>query len=162
MGFQLRNHLAIVTTQDKQSCCCHTKNRQETKQITGNVCARVTKLSLNNASFHRKCTESTTTQTRGACDTCKQGRKGKPNHKSVRNSPCLGHDFKSVKQEEEWSMRAPRGRHIRMVSDVRRKSARVVGTRQRHWEKQHPVSRCMRSCQTTKPHAPSGTFATIV
>ena len=115
----------------KKSRCCHTKSKQETKQITGNVCACVTKLSLNNASFHKKYRESITTLTCGACDTCKQGGKGEPNHQRVSNTTCLGHDFKSWKQEVEWSTRAPRGLKIQMVSDVPRASARVVGTHQK-------------------------------
>ena len=102
----------------------------------------------------QKDTESTATQTRGATAACKK--EEKPNHQRVKSNTCLGHDFKSVKQEVEWSTRAP---------DVHRISARVLGTRHKVKEKQgeeekstwvrqrkkrHLVSRCMRSCQTTK------------
>ena len=67
-GFQWRFHLAIVTAQDKWKSCCHTKkNRQETEHKTSNVCACVTKLSLNNASLHRKYTESITKQSTRRC-----------------------------------------------------------------------------------------------
>ena len=105
-----------------------TWNNPGTEQMTNNVCACVTKLSLNTASVHRKYAESITTQMCGACDTCKHKGQGEPNRQSASNSACLGHGSKSVKQTVEWSTIAPRGRHIRMISDVLRMSARVVRT----------------------------------
>ena len=72
--------------------------------------------------------ESFRTQTCGVCDTCKHIGQGEPNNQSASNSMCLEHGSKSVKRAVGWSTRASRGRHIRMVSDVHRISARVVGT----------------------------------
>ena len=113
---------STVTMQDKERCCCHTNektwNNPRTEQMTSNVCACVTKLSLNNASCSPKVRRNKTTQTCGACDTCKHKGKGELNHQSVSNSTCLGHGSESVKQMVEWSTRAPRGRHIRMSPGV--------------------------------------------
>ena len=58
----------------------------KTKRKKGaSVCVCVAKLSQNNPSFQRMYTESKTTQTCGAWDTCKQG----GSHQRVTNSTCL-------------------------------------------------------------------------
>ena len=68
----------------QKSRCCHPK-KQETRETTSKVCACVTKLSLNNASFQR----TVQTQRCGAWDTCKQRDKAqsskcKYQHKSLK------------------------------------------------------------------------------